>query len=409
VRRARIAGSYEFVEMYRGDKDLRMGRTLVDLFGHQFTLFVPDVPSPADSSLLGSYDKWREAVERNKGSVALVYMPARVIYFSRSNLGRGGFFTWCPRYPWALRKVRPDALIESVYTTLTSRMYFSFIASRLLGIPIMYVDAGDINAKGPIKSLLRRLEGFAVRNAGVIVTYSARGKRRFIEEYGVAPDKIRVIPKPIDTAAFSPDVDGAAFRKQFGLEGQRVVMYPGRLDFHKGTQYLIEIAAKVQDEPGFEDVRFVFVGANIVEVDQTRLDALLEQLQLKNVVVTGHLPSKEMPEALAAADLIVFPDVTAPIGFPTVLAEAMASGKAIVIGIKGYEEAVPAILKDFAILTRPRDLPELEAAIRLLLADEGMRRRLEEGVRRYAVDNMDWKSEASAYSDLLIELTRPRT
>jgi glycosyltransferase involved in cell wall biosynthesis len=406
VTRARIAGSYEFVEMYRGDKDLRMGRTLVDRFGHQFTLFVPDVPSPADSSLLGSYDKWREAVERNKGSLTLVYMPARVIYFSKTNLGRGGFFTWCLRYPWALRKVRPDVLIESVYTTLTSRMYFSFLASRLLGIPILYVDAGDINAKGPIKNLLRRLEGFAVRNAGLIVTYNERGKRRFIQEYQVAPDRIRVIPKPIDTEAFSPEVDGAAFRMRFGLEGKRVVMYPGRLDFHKGTECLIEIAAKVQDEPGLEDVRFVFVGTNIVQRDKTRLDALLARLQPRNVVVTGHLPNKEMPEALSAADLIVFPDVTAPIGFPTVLAESMASGKAIVIGIKGHEEAVPAMLEDFAILTRPRDIPELEAAIRLLLADEAMRRRLGEGVRKYAVENMDWTSEASAYSDLLLELTR---
>jgi len=79
------------------------------------------------------------------------------------------------------------------------------------------------------------------------------------ERYGVAEDKMTVIHNGIDALKFKVDEN---FRDKLGLAGV-VIGYIGRLEPHKGVEYLIKAAKNI-------DAKFLLVGGGS---DQKRLGA----------------------------------------------------------------------------------------------------------------------------------------
>jgi len=379
-----IVDSHEFVDLYRGDKDLRLGMELCKNFKARYTMLIPNVASPADQKFFKTVKYPKQSLPPFPEGMRAEYLKARLIYFSKEDLTHGGFFQFSLGYMNAIKKEMPDLIFESPFTTLTPRSYMTYTVAKLNHIPMVYVDPADIVPKGPVKQLLNKIEKGIINYSSAIITYNPLGKIRFIEEYGYPEDRIHVIPKPVDIKLFSPGVGRDEMRKYLNIENMFVISYIGRLSSNKGCFELMEAAKKMNDMGKSRDIFFIFVGGNISSKDATEMQRLRDKFKMKNVHFTGLVSHTDMCKYQAASDIIAYPIHNNPPGFSTVLAESMAMGKAIIVGNKDCEIATPIRNGVNGININSGNVEEIIQAILKLKNDEKMRRKFEPAVRKYA-------------------------
>jgi glycosyltransferase involved in cell wall biosynthesis len=406
----RIALSHEFIELYRGDKDLRIGKLLCDDYDCEVVHLGTDIASPADSRVFKSAAFQVEQVGDLPENYYLLQMKTKLIYHRRGNISLGGFFRYTHGIVRQLLRWKPDLIFENPFLTLTPRSYMTFIAAKILGIPLVYIDCGDIMPKLTLKHKLSiPFEKKVINNAAAVITYNVEGKKRFINKYGYPPEKIYVIPKPIDTQKFNPHVNCENFRKKHKLDGRFVVAYFGRLCSNKGARHLLGAADILRRRGADKDIAFLFVGGNIETDQATEFKAYLNKLNLNNIVLTGMIPNKDIPQAYTAADMAVFPDVTNLPGFSTALAESMASGIPIVIGNRGWEDATPIVDGLNGLVIEHASPEQIADSIELLKGNHNLRLKLAENALQYAQQEMDYDRVTEKYYNIFSNLLNNRT
>ncbi len=322
------------------------------------------------------------------------------VFFSKENLSLGGFFQFSLGYPKIIKKLKPDLIFENPYTSLTPRSYQTYFAAKANGIPMVYVDPGDIPPKGGLKRLLSRIERPVINYAKHIIVYNVMGKERFVKEYEYPEDRISVIPKPVDVRQFSPGTGREEIRSKLNAGDKFVVAHLGRPTNNKGARYLMEVVRKIKESGSAGEFLFLFAGGNIIDADAKAIHLLKEKYGLDNVQFTGKTLHNEMVKYQAAADAVVYPDFTNPPGFSTVLAESMAMGKAIIMGIKGYERATPIVNKETGIIVEPRNVEEIHKWVMQLKDNHEIRERLGRNVRKFAEEQMSWEKQANLYKEI---------
>ena len=169
-----------------------------------------------------------------------------------------------------------------------------------------------------------------------------------------------------------------------GRAGEPVrILTVGRLVEKKGTEYSLRALAEVVREAPHVDWRFEVVG------DGPLGDGLRElagRLALDDRVrFLGPLPSDEVRERLAAADLFLLPSVVASDGdmegIPVSLMEAMAAGVPVVSSV---HSGIPELIDHGAsgLLAEERDVAGLVRHVRTLIENPDARRRLVGPARR---------------------------
>ena len=146
-----------------------------------------------------------------------------------------------------------------------------------------------------------------------------------------------------------------------------VVLFPARLLVDKGIFEFVQ-AARLLRVKGIL-ARFVLVGmidlANPTSISQNQLDDWLAEGVVEN---WGY--RNDMPEVIASANLVVLPSYRE--GFPKVLLEAAAGGRAVVTtDVPGCRDAIE--LGVSGLLVPVRDTESLALAIEQLLANPGQR------------------------------------
>ncbi len=166
-----------------------------------------------------------------------------------------------------------------------------------------------------------------------VIAPSSYISRAMIERYRIAPERVAVIPRAIDTETFSPaavsDDRVGQLRRAWGvLPEMRIVLVPGRIAPWNGQMSVVD-AARFIVANGERNIVFVFAGD---DRGQPRYLNALHQRAAAHSVDTlcrfvGHCP--DMPAALRAADVVVVPSLEPPLTGRTV-AEAQAMGRPVV-------------------------------------------------------------------------------
>ncbi len=295
----------------------------------------------------------------------------------------------------ALREARPDVVLSFMAETNV----LALAACLGLGLPVVVSERVDPRAYpiGFWRGLLRRL--LYPRARGVVVqTDSVRRWMR--EALGDLP--IRVIPNP----ALPPEGEGA--ERGAALPGRPLVAAMGRLDRQKGFDLLLRAFALAAPAHPAWSVAIAGEGE-----ERERLRALAVEL---GVAARVHLAgSLGKPGALLrSADLFVLPSRYE--GFPNALLEAMTCGLPVV----AFEcPSGPADIIEHGrngLLVPAQDVEALAEALRNLMGDEALRRRLGAAaagiVSRYAPERVLalWEkvlAEASGGRDLPIRPPGP--
>lgn len=204
--------------------------------------------------------------------------------------------------------------------------------------------------------------------------------RRCWIDRGIAPDKIEILPRGLDTALFNPARRDRTFLKKFGVREESVVLlYVGRISKEKDLDVLAAAYKKLRAKK--HPVQLVLVG------DGPYLKELKKHLP--DACSTGYLAGPELATAYASADIFCFPSTTDTFG--NVVIEALASGLPCVVSDQGGpRELIQSGVTGF--ITKSLDVEDFTAAVQRLAGDRALRETMRANARK-AVQDRDW-SEA---------------
>jgi glycosyltransferase involved in cell wall biosynthesis len=192
--------------------------------------------------------------------------------------------------------------------------------------------------------------------------------------------RVHVVPNGIDADLFRPR-RLAETRAELALGHDPLFACVGRLASEKGMHYAVQALALLKGEAS--NGRLVIVGDG---EEREGLEGLSRQLGLeRRVIFAGPQPHEKVALYLAAADAFLFPterDEAAPL----VLPQAMACGRPVVASRIGGITEVIGDSGECGILIPPGDAPALARAMRTLVADERLRRRLGGAARRRVLE-----------------------
>jgi glycosyltransferase involved in cell wall biosynthesis len=160
--------------------------------------------------------------------------------------------------------------------------------------PLVLIETGRIRASGLPARLLFALERFLVRRARCVIA-AWRYVDRYLAERGCPPRRIVWIPQFADLQRIPADSGSP------DEHGDFVVMYTGGHVHTMGLDIVLR-AAKVLQDRGAADVRFVLVGSG---QEKPALVALAHDLELKNVEFREPVPKARLYSVMREADAYI--------------------------------------------------------------------------------------------------------
>ncbi len=275
-----------------------------------------------------------------------------------------------------LRTLRPDL----VHHVAMKPVLYGGLCSRLLRVPAaVHAVTGlgflfireDLSSR-LIRRLIKPVYRFALAHPNARVIFQNPDDLGMFIREGLVDGRATVMIRGCG-------VDMDRFRPGSPPAGAPIVMFPARLIGDKGVNEFVQ-AARILKAEGC-DARFVLVGrrdpANLTDVGE----AVIRGWQDDGLVEWWGFAS-DMPAILAQAAIAVTPSYRE--GLPRGLIEAAACGLPIVTtDVPGCREVVRD--RDNGLLVPARDGAATADAIRALLADPGLRRRMGARGRERAV------------------------
>jgi glycosyltransferase involved in cell wall biosynthesis len=295
------------------------------------------------------------------------------------------FFDLCHK----LKKYKPDIIQGSEpygFPLTFQACTASFFMSKLLNVPLFFpmLERRPPEARfGFLSPLLKKyLKIYAKRANGVF--YLSDGARRNLLDAGVYENKLQRVmwgTWGVDIDKFTPKRNG--LEPNFG----RAILFVGRLEEHKGIQYLLPAFKGVKK--AIEYVKLVIIGDGSL---RNKIKKYVRNNRLeKDVIFLGTVKNEDMPHHFRAVDLTVIPSITTKkfeeqVGMVNI--QSMACGIPVV---STYCGGIPEFVKhgETGILVPERDVKNLVNVIIKLLKNDKLRKKLGKNARKYAVKNFD--------------------
>jgi glycosyltransferase involved in cell wall biosynthesis len=205
--------------------------------------------------------------------------------------------------------------------------------------------------------------------ASIVTMMSTWGRDDIVARYGLAPEKVWVVPgaAPIDAYRPPTDIELAATRDRLGLP-ERFALYPAKAWPHKNHLRLVA-AMKLLRERGVE-VPLVLTGHQ--DGGEVAVLAEAEALGVADLVrFVGFVAPEELVALYRMATMMVFPSLFEGWGLPVV--EAMSAGLPVACS---NVTCLPAVTAGAAELFDPTDSAAIADAMARVWGDDRLRERL---------------------------------
>ncbi len=289
--------------------------------------------------------------------------------------------------PIVLLAKKPDVI--NAHQAL-SPMVAATLAALLTRRPLVITcHASDVRVLRRNRAV-RAIQALCFRLADVVVGVSGEMKAILMQDYGLKPEKVIIIPNGYDEE----------FVKIAPRGREADVAFLGSLRSAKDPMTLMRALEMLAEEG--TPVKAAIIGDGPLRPE---LERFCEEHGLSGLVAFhGHLPHHEALFVLASAKIFVLPSVRE--GLPLALVEAMALGKPVVATPVG---AIPELVRDGwnGLLVRPGDAEGLASAIRRLLRDEGLLKLMGERARK-SVERLSWTEICRRYEGIYYALLKDR-
>jgi glycosyltransferase involved in cell wall biosynthesis len=177
----------------------------------------------------------------------------------------------------------------------------------------------------------------------------------------VPSPSIAVLPNPVDLSEFDEPLTRGGFRGRFGLDARPVVLFLGKLTPRKRVDLLVQAVAQIDQG----DPTLVIAGNDMGSGAVARAAVASASLGAR-VRFTGLLPGRERLQALADADVVVYPSEHEIFGL--VPLESLLAGTPVVVaGDSGCGEIIRAT--GGGQIVKAGDAMALADAIKVVIKD----------------------------------------
>jgi glycosyltransferase involved in cell wall biosynthesis len=192
--------------------------------------------------------------------------------------------------------------------------------------------------------------------------------------HGLSPEKVRPLPRWVDTDRFSPEFRDPGLWNRWRADDGTKLMYAGRVSREKNLELLVEAFRELRHS---EPETWLIVAG-----DGPYRPEMESALRNCNAVFTGFLSQDELARLYASADALVFPSTTDTFG--NVVLEAQASGLPVIVTDQGGPQEL--ILPDRSGLIVPgHDVAALRDAMATLVQYPALREAMGQEARSFAL------------------------
>lgn len=358
-----------------------MTKALVER-GHRITFVIPSLPGPERPShveLMAASDfpAGAKEVSRRQIVVAPVDSPLRPylaeadygilsgesLLASPGHYGRN-LFDEVRRYGEAAGFIACRVSFDVIHAHEWLSVPAALCARRESGRPfVFHVHALEFDRSGgSVNPGIFEVERQGLLEADHVIAVSHFTKSMIVEHYGIDAEKVTVVHNAVSRG------ESVRTRGAIKAEGERIVLFLGRITRQKGPGIFVEAAAKVLR--AISGVTFVMAGSG--DLMPQMVERVAELGIGSRFLFTGFLRGEEVERMYAASDLYVMPSVSEPFGITPL--EAMLYDVPVIISKQsGVAEVLQHTLKvDF------RDVDDLADKICAALTYDALVREMVE-------------------------------
>lgn len=210
-------------------------------------------------------------------------------------------------------------------------------------------------------------KAFEAADLGIVTT--ERDMQSVINTHGINREKLRVIANYVDVETFVPSKE----KKPVQFE----LIFVGRSGFQKNLLSLLKSLAILKAQGHY--IRLLLIGGCAKDEELKRI-AETEQL---DITFIENVPNSELPQYFYQTSVFILPSLYE--GNPKVLLEAMSCAMACIgTDVEGISNLIRH--KDTGYLCKT-DAQSIADAIKTVLSDVSLRKKMGENARYYVVEN----------------------
>ena len=245
---------------------------------------------------------------------------------------------------------------------------------------------------------LKWLGRYIMKNSSNIIAISQYTKNIAID-FGINPDKIKVIPVGTYYPIEVPDHDLHALRNELCLSSNKIIFTIHRLIPLKGTSYLIRAMSMIIKN--CPDAKLIIGGEG---PERSKLEDLAKELCIEdNILFVGRISEEQLPVYYKLCDVYVIPSIrdkwgnTEGLGMPVI--EAMSYGKPVVgFDVGGPKYTIEDGVNGYSV--KERDWEEMGGKIILLLSTPELRTNMGNSGKSL-FKKYEWGNVAKSYEEVL--------
>jgi glycosyltransferase involved in cell wall biosynthesis len=200
----------------------------------------------------------------------------------------------------------------------------------------------------------------ALRDAARVIAVS-EAERQQLFRIGIAAPAIALLPNPVDLDEFAVPIQRGRLRVRCSLKAGPIVLFLGKLTPRKRVDLLVDAFARLERT----DATLVIAGSDMGAGHDVRA-AIRGRGLGDRVRLTGLLRGHERLEALADADVVVYPSEHEVFGL--VPLEALLAGTAVVVtGDSGCGEVIRST--GGGLVVQSNDAQAIADAIKLVIRE----------------------------------------
>jgi glycosyltransferase involved in cell wall biosynthesis len=266
-----------------------------------------------------------------------------------------------------------------------------------VGTPIWFDSSATLNGDFELLQVLRKpVERRLLRQTDRILTTVPKTIERFRDRRlydETIANKFEILGHSVDTNKFSPS--------DTSVEGATTILTVSRLVPEKGLLYILDAIAPLLQEN--EDVEFHILGAGPM---RSQLERRVKQLEIdESVSFLGTVPHEKVPDIIKMSDIFVNHAVSNSHWeefFGVANLEAMACGVPVVVSDSG---GIPYVLRrdGTAKIVSQRNISELRTALRELIDNPDLRKKIGMKAREYVVETYSVEQIGERYHKLVVD------
>ena len=232
-----------------------------------------------------------------------------------------------------IQKIIKEKNIDAIvlYSVPTNGLQTIRLA-RKFRVPVLFRSIDILNQLVPIpafRQTTRLLEKKVYSGVDMILTLTPK-LSQYVISLGAKESKVTVLPFPVDTNHFHPDINCSEIRHKWGIaDSEPAILYMGTLFDFSGLDGVIRLFPQILGQ--FPKAKLLIVGDG---PQRNKLEMFITRLKLEDkVIITGFQPYETMPQFINLASICLLPfvmvDATRDI-FPGKITQYLACAKAVI-------------------------------------------------------------------------------